>query len=110
KAQLTQELAQVVAQVGVQAVEDGRDDLLLLRGCGWLELGQVPVHTGPAHQAEHHTDGGQGGPLHCEDHGPWIEPPQRAIPAGATSPETSTEVARALVRRLPERRHRRGSW
>src|SRR2546427_8942538 len=83
KAQLTQELAHVVAQVGVQAVEEGRDDLLLLRGCGWLELGQVPVHTGPAHQAEHHTDGGQGGPLHGEEHGPWIEAPRRAICADA---------------------------
>src|SRR2546426_337529 len=83
EAQLAQELADVVTQVGVEAVEDGRDDLLLLRGCGWLQLGQVPVHAGPAHEAEHHADGGQSGPLHGEEHGSWIEAPKRAIRAAA---------------------------
>ena len=52
---------------------------MLLRRGGQVQLRQVPVHAGPAHEPEHHADRGQCGELQGEEHGPRREAPQRAI-------------------------------
>ncbi len=55
---------------------------------------------GPAHQAEHHADGGQGCPLHGEEHRAWIDAPQRAICANACGKPDERHLKAITARQL----------
>ena len=69
-------LADEVAQIAVQAVEHGSEhDAVAFRGRSPRE-GQLPMHTRPTHQAEHHAERRQEREQHSDAKRPLSAPAQ----------------------------------